>query len=298
MVFERPNRALFPCLLLLINCLLIAGNTGCGGGSAPNPNAGSFSQNPVAPPGSVSVNPTAAVVAPGGTQLLTATVLNSTQGVNFTVSPNTATLTAAPSGSPANSILFTAPGTTGVFTVTATSIEDPTKTATATIVAATISISPTTATLLSGTQQTFTATILPAGTPLTPVFSVTGNGTIAANGNSATFTAPATAGTSTVTASVSGNSAISASATVTVSSLMLSPSPVVLANSGNHQQVFTATFSGSSFPVTFSASAGTIVQGPAGTATFTAPPGVGTYTVTVTSASNPSITSTASVIVA
>ena len=72
----------------------------------------------------VSISPTSASVATGGTQQFTATVTGTT---------NTAVTWSATAGSASSSGLYTAPGTAGTYTVTATSVTDSTKSASATV---------------------------------------------------------------------------------------------------------------------------------------------------------------------
>ena len=79
--------------------------------------------NPPAPV-SVSISPTSATVAPGGSQQFSATVSNATNtGVTWTAGSGTID----PTG------LYTAPSTAGTDTVTATSQQDATKSAVASV---------------------------------------------------------------------------------------------------------------------------------------------------------------------
>ena len=112
--------------------------------------------------------------------------------------------------------LYTAPVTAGTFHVRATSVADPTKSASATvsITAVSVAISPTSASLITGNTRQFTATV--TGTSNTAVtWSVleSGGGTVSATG---LYTAPATAGTYRVRATSVADPTKSASATVTV----------------------------------------------------------------------------------
>lgn len=72
----------------------------------------------------VSISPTSASIATGGTQPFSATVTGTT---------NSAVTWSANGGSVSSSGLYTAPGTPGTYTVTATSVADSTKSATATV---------------------------------------------------------------------------------------------------------------------------------------------------------------------
>jgi hypothetical protein len=157
---------------------------------------------------SVSIAPTTASLITGATQQFTATV---------TGSSNTAVTWTATGGTVSTTGLYTAPGTAGTFTVTATSVADPTQSAAATVtvtvpVVVSVSISPTTAALITGATQQFTATV--TGSSNTAVtWSATG-GTVSSTG---LYTAPGTAGTFTVTATSVADPTKSASARVTVS---------------------------------------------------------------------------------
>jgi arylsulfate sulfotransferase len=186
--------------------------SGCGGSSNTAPT------NPI----SVTVSPTTATVASGGTTQFTATVTNdsSSAGVTWTVSSSSST-----PGTIDATGKYTAPSvTTGITSsVIATSKTDTTKSATAmvtvTAAAAAVTISPTTAFVGAGQVEQFTATV--TGESATTVnWSVNGTaggnatvGTIDSNGN---YTAPAITqnGTATITATSTADSTKSASAAV------------------------------------------------------------------------------------
>ncbi|HTT17807.1 MAG TPA: Ig-like domain-containing protein [Candidatus Sulfotelmatobacter sp.] len=155
---------------------------------------------------SVSVSPGTAAVSEGGTQQFTARVSGS--------SNTNVTWSGTGIGSISSSGLYTAPNSQGSATVTATSVADTTKYASAsvTVPAVSISISPISATVQpSGTQQ-FTASV--SGTTNTGVmWSESGNGSVNGSG---LYTAPSTIENDTVTATAAANQAKSASASVTV----------------------------------------------------------------------------------
>jgi hypothetical protein len=95
--------------------------------------------------------------------------------------------------------LYTAPATTGTYTITAKSIADPSGTASTTVVvrAATgkpkITVSPKAATILPGASQTITSTLVNAGTATTRWDSYAYDpGTFTSSGSTATYTAPST----------------------------------------------------------------------------------------------------------
>jgi hypothetical protein len=144
-----------------------------------------------APVVSVTVSPTSATLLPGATQQFTATV---------TGSSNTAVTWTATGGNVSSSGLFTAGTTTGGFAVTATSVADATKTASASVTiqpapVVSVTVSPTSATVQSGATQQFTATV--TGSSNTAVTWTATGGTISSSG---LFTAGQSAGNFSVTA--------------------------------------------------------------------------------------------------
>ena len=156
---------------------------------------------------SVSVSPTSATVQPSATKQFTATVTNAT---------NTAVTWSATGGTISSSGLYTAGTSAGAFAVTAKSVQDSTKSATAAITIpapqpVSVSISPASAAIFtSGTQQ-FTATVTNA-TNTAVTWSATG-GTISSSG---LYTAGTTAGSFTVTATSVQDSTKSATAAITI----------------------------------------------------------------------------------
>ena len=170
------------------------------------------------PMGSVTISPTNATLAVGGMQQFTATVVNETNtGVTWSVDGvsggNTTVGTINSNG------LYTAPPSAGTHTVTATSVADTSKSASAAVSVISMTISPQTASLTPlGTQQ-FTATV--QGTTNTSVtWSVDGvsggNNTVGTVSNAGLYTAPATMGTHTVTATSAALPSYSVNASVTV----------------------------------------------------------------------------------
>ena len=160
----------YPCALVCVALLIVAG-CGGGGGSSTPPTAIS-----------VTVSPATATVAAGGTQQFTATVSGtSNTAVTWSVGGGAANGTISAAG------LYTAPATApnpSQVTVTATSQADPTKSGSAmvTITGISVQLTPATATLQVNGTQTFSATV--SGTTKTAVtWSVVGgnsNGTIMA----------------------------------------------------------------------------------------------------------------------
>jgi hypothetical protein len=169
-------------------------------------------------PVTISVSPTAANIAAGATQQFTATVTNSANTVLWSLGSAV--------GSISSSGLYTAPPSVGgpqTVTVTATSIADPTKSASATVTVSpsgTVSVSPAVSALPAGQSQQFTATVIsPSGTV---TWAVSPNiGSISTTG---VYTAPVTvAASQTVTVSATNAADSSKSAAATVS---LMPGPL------------------------------------------------------------------------
>ena len=191
--------------------------------------------------------------------------------------------------------LYTAPASitsSQTVTVKATSVADPTKSATAAVTLTqlvTISLTPSSVSLLPSQNQTFTATV--SGTSNTAVtWSINpGLGGLASSATTAVYVAPSTALTTqsvTITATSMADPSKTATAVITLLqavTVSLSPSTVSLAPSGTQQ--FTATVLGTSnTAVTWSInpSVGTISSA----GLYTAPSSILTaQTVTVTAQS-------------
>jgi len=173
------------------------------------------------PPVAVTVTPGMAALPTGGTQQFTATVANTTNtAVTWTLEPSGV-------GSISSTGLYTAPATLNgqqTVSVIATSVADPTQSASATVtlgIAAppvstiSISIDPQTAMLYASETHLFTATVInTTNTAVTWSVSPAGAGTIDANG---LYSAPATISaqqTVTITATSQANSSVTAMATV------------------------------------------------------------------------------------
>src|SRR5581483_8254782 len=245
----------------------------------------------------VFVSPPSASLAVNQTQSLTAivsgTLLNE---VTWSVSGGTITGTG-------NVVTYTAPAVPGSYTATATSVADPTKSATAAIdvTAVDVAVSPPTATIKAGTTVNFTATV--TGGNDHGVEWSTDNGTLVVISTSSakigaqptgtstvTYTAPTTAGTTTVTAKPNADKTKKAVASITVTPIVtLSVTPATASVITNASQAVTATVSGTTTTgVTWSTTCGTIV-GTANTITFNAPGAPTTCTVTATSVADPSV---------
>ena len=223
---------------------------------------------------SVTVSPSTASLQPGQQAQFMATVSGtSNTGVTWTASAGTLT-----SGG-----FYTAPSSAGSYTITATSMADSGKSASAVVTVTqpiSISVSPTAANLQTGAQQQFTAFV--SGTSNTAVNWTASSGSISASG---LYTAPTLAGTYAVTAVSAADATKSSSATVSVFSpqaisVNISPSSVSMPE--KWQQQFAATISGTSnTAVTWvvTQGSGTITQ----TGLYTAPQAAETDLVRVTS---------------
>jgi hypothetical protein len=194
----------------------------------------------------VVVAPSMASVAAGGTATFAATLQNDTanKGVNWTLSGSSCTGSACGTVSPASSasgasVTYTAPGAvpTGTITLTATSVADTSKSASASIalnagLSPTVAVTPGTANLpTGGVTQTFTANVANDPLNLGVAWSISGTNctgaacgaiapTTSASGTAVTYTSAARAaasGTVTVTASSVAEASSIGSAAVTLS---------------------------------------------------------------------------------
>lgn len=172
----------------------------CGGGGGGTP-------TPIA----VSVAPTSATLLPHGQQTFAAVVVGASDpSVRWSVQEGAAGGTVAADGT------YTAPDTSGLYHVVATSQADPTKTAVAAIaVHLLVSITPPTATLNLGDQQAFSATVTGSANQAVTWFIQEGaaGGTITAAG---VYTAPNSPGTFHIIASSQADPTQQVVATVVV----------------------------------------------------------------------------------
>lgn len=174
-------QAIVPVILVFALALLTAS---CQGFSLGARNSSSVDSTE-----SISVSPSAATLSSGGSKQFTASVSNIS---------NSAVTWSASAGTISSSGLFTAPTVTWAtaVSVTATSVRDPSKQATAAVTVnpgaptVTISISPTTATLSSGGQQQFTSTVTNSNNT-----AVTWGATAGTMSSSGLFTAPSVTST-------------------------------------------------------------------------------------------------------
>ena len=169
-----------------------------------------------APVIAVSVTPSTTSILTGGTVTFSATVTGTTAG------QSTAVTWSVPAGSGtinASTGAYVAPATAGTYVVTATSVANGTKKATATVTVTApppvvaISISPTTATLDACAGRVFTASVTnTSNTAVTWTITEVGGGTVVGGA----YIAPATAGTYHVVAVSQADPSKTAIATVTV----------------------------------------------------------------------------------
>jgi Bacterial Ig-like domain (group 2) len=258
---------------------------------------------PTSPVSSVSVTPSVTSLAPGGNVSFTASVQGTTSNKAVSWACSTGTIT--------QSGVYNAPSTAGMAFVTATSVADPTKTATATVtvisgpsspqnpIVTSVTVTPATASAATGGSLSFTASVQGS----TSNKSVTWKallGTITTGGQ---YTAPAKAGTDIVTATSVADPTKTGAATVTVTggptsptgpavtSVTVSPSTASSVTTGTLS--FSASVQGSTSnkSVTWRALLGTITSG----GQYSAPAKAGTDTVTATSVADPSVSGAASV---
>ena len=222
---------------------------------------------------------------------------------------NSAITWTAKLGTITSSGLYTAPSTSGSDVVTATSVQDPTKIATARVTVtvasssssiSSVAVSPATLSLNANAQKQFAATLTGTGTYNSEVTWSAQRGSITSAG---LYVAPSTGGSDVVTAKSVQDTSKVATASVTVavasssssiSSVAVSPTTLSLNVSAQNQ--FTATVSGSGQynpTVTWSAQSGSITS----TGLYTASATSGTDVVIAKSVQDASKSTTASVTV-
>lgn len=195
-------------------------------------------------PVSVALSPSSTTLTTSATATFTATVTNATNTaltwtVDAVVGGNATTGTLTGTG---GTVTYTAPATAGSHTLVATSVADATKSASSAITVqapavVTIAVSPSAPTLNVGGALTFTAAI--TGSTNTAVTwkvdgILNGNatvGTLAPSGNTAVYTAPATAGNHVILATSVADASKTSTASVTVQG-GAAPSGFVVAPNG------------------------------------------------------------------
>jgi hypothetical protein len=252
------------------------------------------SQTQPPPAVAVALNHSTASVAIDATMQFSASVQNTT---------NTSVTWAVDSVSGGNSTvgtvsstgLYTAPSAAGTHSVTATSVADTTKSASAAVtVTPTVSVAPGTASVPEGATQQFMASV--QGESNTSVtWSVDqiggGNSTVGTINSAGLYTAPMQTGNHTVTATLAASTSTTASASVTVTPVAVSVAPgSALVVAGATQQ-FTATVQGlSNNSVTWSvdgvAGGNTTIGTISASGLYTSPTQPGSHTITATSVAN------------
>jgi hypothetical protein len=278
-------------------CVALAGAftlASCGGTGSPT------TSTPPPPSNiSVSLNQTSMNLAVNATAQFTATVQNTTNtavtwSVDGVAGGNATAGTVSASG------LYTAPAAAGNHQVTATSVADASKSASATVaVGALGAISPATAVLPPAAQQQFSSSIQGfSNSSITWAVNqvVGGNASVGTITAAGLYTAPSQPGTYTVTATSVADTSVTANASVVVGTLSISPTSATLASSQPEQ--FTPTASAGVSTLTWSVdgvAGGNATVGAISTSgLYTAPAQAGSHTVT---AADGSITAGATVAV-
>jgi len=257
-------------------------------------------------PATVALSPASAALNPSATVALSATVTGpANTAVTWTVdgiaNGNATTGTLSGTG---NSVTYTAPATAGSHAVVATSVANPTVSASAPIsVVAPVALvlSPAAVTILPSTTQAFTASVSgSANTAVTwTVDGIAGGnttvGTLTGTGNTMTYTAPATLGNHTVAAQCVVNTAVTASSAITVQNPVAVAIAVPLAaptyvNTTGALLISAKVTGSANTGLTWSVdgiaggnSAVGTIKGSGSTVIFTAPATAGSHTVTATS---------------
>ncbi len=283
--------------------------------SAEDPTKSATAQLTITPPVTVSISPVSAQVVVNGQQQFTATVTGSTNAlVSWSVAGSGCGGGAC--GTITSAGLYTAPSAVPnppQVSVTATSVADPTKSATAGVTVRApiaVSVTPAVAQVLVGAHQQFTGTV--TGTSGTSVsWSVSGAGCSGATcgtvSSGGLYTAPSVTPTPpqvSVTATSVADPSKSGTATVTVSgSVSISISPATAQVIVGSSQQFSASVSGTSnknvsWSVAGSGCSGTACGTISSTGFYFAPPSVPAppqVSVTVTSNADPTKSRTATV---
>jgi len=263
------------------------------------------------PPVAVTVAPATASISTIQTQMFTATVVNATNPavtwkVDGVQGGNTGVGVISAAG------LYTPPVVAGTHSVTATSVQDPTKSGSASVTVQVppppvgVTVAPATASISTIQTQMFTATVVNATNPAVTwkVDGVqggnTGVGVISAAG---LYTPPPLGGTHSVTATSVQDPTKSGSASVTVTlPISVTVAPSIASISTLQTQTFVATVvNGTNSAVTWKVDGvqgGNTTVGAISAAGLYAPPAVaGTHSVTATSVQDPSKSGSASVTV-
>lgn len=252
---------------------------------------------------SIKLNQATATLVPGQTQQFTATVTG-TDNTGVTWNVDSVSGGDPQHGTISSSGVYTAPSQPGTHTVTATSVADTTKSASAAVtVQGNVAITPATANVLAGATQQFQATV--GGQASSKVtWSVDGvsggNATVGTISSAGLYMAPPQPGSHTIAAASATDGADSATAPVAVFTFGISPGSASLAQGGTQQ--FSATIQGlTNTGVTWSVdrvTGGNTTTGTiSATGLYTAPGQNGNHTVAATSAADTAASVDASVTV-
>jgi O-glycosyl hydrolase len=240
----------------------------------------------------VTVSPLTATVLQGASLALTCAVTGAADtSCNWSVQEGAA-------GGAVVAGLYTAPSTAGTFHVVARSNADPTSSATATLTvpAITVAISPQSVSLSAGASQSFTCSV--AGLADTGcLFSVqeAAGGTVSSAG---LYTAPSAGGTYHVVAASHANPSLTSVATVTVSHVAVNVSPLTATVLQGTSGSFTCAVTGAantscSWSVQEGAAGGSVTSA----GVYTAPAAAGTFHVVAKSNADPTSSATATITV-
>jgi hypothetical protein len=241
----------------------------------------------------ITITPSTLRMPTGSNQAFGYTLLAPTNRVTWSVT----------GGSITSEGVLTAPTVPGTYSVTVTSVDDPSRFATAIItvyeeivtVPVCVAVSPSTVSLYASGTSIFGSTVSAgAGSSLAVTWSATGGTIIPIGENQGYYTAPDQAGTYTVTATSLADPSKSASLVVTVTvvdvSLQISPSTVELGPGESYKFGSSIQVTGSSdASLQWRAEAGSVTPYPDGGALYKAPLSEGAYKVSVISNANPKV---------
>ncbi|HKV79356.1 MAG TPA: PQQ-binding-like beta-propeller repeat protein [Candidatus Sulfotelmatobacter sp.] len=250
----------------------------------------------------MQLTPSSLKLQPSAQQQFIVTVAGS-NNVNVTWSVDSSGAGNSSTGTITGTGLYIAPRLSGTHNVTATSVADTTKSATAIVtVQGTVSISPATVGLNLGATQQFSVTVQGQSNPVVTwsVDGISGGnssvGTINAQG---LYTAASQIGTHTIAADVA-SAGSGAAASVTVLSLSISPDGALMAPGATQQ--FSASIQGvANTGVTWSvdgtAGGNTSVGTISASGLYTAPNAIGGHTIAVSSVAYPSVNASSNLMI-
>jgi hypothetical protein len=261
---------------------------------------------------SVSVTPATPNLAGNSPQVFTAVVSNvpnvSDRQVNWTITEaNGGTLSAftPPTATSGATATYTSPVVSGTYHVVATSVADPTKSGSATvIVTAAIAVNPsrTSANLIPNQFVDISADVINTTNKAITWSVPAGQGTLSApNSPSTRYTAPATAGTFIVTATSVADPTKKATISMNVVAVTISAAADATTIAANSQTVVRATiappFADNRATWVKTSGLGSISSSQGTTTTYSAPNAGTTATIVATSVADPSKTRTVTITV-